>query len=288
MKARNKLAIWGQFNEVSSHSPVFPKCNRADITLYYGGWGEEKKRKEGKKPQTILRYKYFSQNKRHSSFKTSGQLLQKVKSISLLMAESFTCKNSGDQTSLQTLEMSTGFMWDTTSAWDGHKLHMGHPNTAELEMQKVLSSCCTTYITSQTITRARASSQSSNQKMTGPVYSWKPLGRWVFKSSSSSCHPIVWPVGAPNPQPPHIIISWQKDVMCSHSFLSVSLFKAFWLLVRKWVCLALPFSPSPCCLWGGLVRKCFGCSYTSTASISWGPYGKKGCLPSPADNSFIR
>lgn len=46
-----------------------------------------------------------------------------------------------------------------------------------------------------------------------------PLGRWDFKSSSPSCHLIVWPVDAPNPQPPHTIISWQKDVTCSHSSL---------------------------------------------------------------------
>lgn len=229
-----------------------------------------------------MRYKYFPQSQRHSCFKMFGQLLQKEKSIPLPEAEIFTCKNSGeDRTPPRVLGMGTGFMWDTPmrrpdttmSAWDGHKPHTGHPNAPALAIQKALSSYSTTYSASRTTTGARASSQGSNQKITGPVQSWKPLGRWVFKSSSSSCHLIVWPVGAPNPQPPHAITSWQKDVMCSHSSLPASLFKAFWLLARKWVCLALPFSPPPCCLWG-LVRKCFSCSYTSTASISWGPYGK--------------
>lgn len=102
----------------------------------------------------------------------------------------------------------------------------------------------------------------------------KAPGKMGFKSRSSSCHLIVWPVGAPNPQAPHTIISWQKDVTCSHSSPSASLFKAFWLLVRKWFCLAVTSSPSPFCLWG-LVRKCFHCSYTSTSSISEALTGKK-------------
>lgn len=161
------------------------------------------------------------------------------------------------------------------SAWDGHKLHMG---AAEPGIQKVLASCCTMDTSSQTTARARASSWDSNQKMTGPVQSWKPLERWVFKSRSSSCHLIVWPVGAPNPQAPHTIISWQKDVTCSHSSLSASLFKAFWLLGRKWFCLVLTSSPSPFCLWG-LVRECFHCSYTSTPSISEALIGKKRLSP---------
>lgn len=286
MKAGNKLAIRGQLIEVSSPSSVFPQCNIADITLHTKG---------KKKTHNAKTHKYFPQSQWHSSFKMFGQLLQKEKSTPLPKAGIFTCKHSGgDRTPPCVLRMGTIFTWDTptrtpdaTSTWDGHKLQMGHPNAAELRIQRVLSSCHTTYATPQTTTRARASSQSSNQKMTGPVQTWKPLAKWVLRSSSSSCHLIVSPLGAPSPQPPHTIISWQKDVTCFHSSLPASLFKAFWLLVRKWVCLTLPFSPSPCCLWGP-VRKCFSCSYTSTASISWGPYGKKkGCLPSPAFFFFL-
>ena len=53
---------------------------------------------------------------------------------------------------------------DTISAWDGHKLHTGHPKASELGIQKVLGSCHTTYTTSLTTTRTRASPQDSIRK----------------------------------------------------------------------------------------------------------------------------
>lgn len=164
---------------------MFPQCNTADIALHYG-----------KKKKNPKRYKYFLQSQRQSSFKVFGQLLQKERSISLPKAETFTCRKSGRRDITPSAQaghrvhMWDTPMWspDTMSVWGGNKLHMG---AAGPGIQKILASCCTTYTSSQSTARARASSWDLNCKITGPGQRGKPLERWVFKSRSSSCHLIV-------------------------------------------------------------------------------------------------
>lgn len=221
-------------------------------------------------------------------FRMFGQLLEK--SIFLPKAEISTCKEETRH---------------HPSAWGEHKLHVGQPN--ETRHHEYSGWTQTPHRTPQhgrtwdtegacTLPyHIRHFSNNSQSKSSIPRLtadndrSRRAESPWEdgFSEQQLQPPPNCLTRGCSNPQTPHTIIAWQKDVPCSHSSLPASLLKVFWLLVRKWVCLALPFSPSPFWLWG-LVRKLFSCSYTSTASISWGPYGKKGCLSSPGAARFIR